>query len=102
VTSASYQASATSATEAGLFWTLSVAWIGIGCFINARFCGRVHCMIDGILFPALSVVGILNVLSVISISWSVFWITFFVMLLGSFVFEWSWGKYVSTDHSQAS
>jgi hypothetical protein len=93
VASATYQASVISVTEAGLFWTLSVLWIGIGCLINARFCGRVHCMIDGILFPALSIVGILNVLSVISISCSLFWTVFLVMLAGSFLFEWLWGRY---------
>ena len=92
-TSAAYQASVLSVTEAGIFWTLSVAWIGLGCFINARLCGRIHCMIDGILLPALSIVGVLNVFSVISISWSLFWIIFFVILLGSFIFEWSWRRY---------
>ncbi len=93
VTSATYQASAISTMEAGALWTLSVAAIGVGCFINGLSYGRVHCMIDGILFPALSIVGLLNTLSLVSISWSLFWFVFLVMLLGSFMFEWSWRKY---------
>jgi len=50
-------------------------------------------MIDGILLPVLSVVGALDVLSVISIGWTVFWISFFVILVGSFIVEWAFGKY---------
>ncbi len=92
-TSSAYDQAALSVTEAGILWTLSVAWIGIGCFINGRLCGRVHCLIDGYFLPALSVVGVLNLLSVISISWNLFWISFFVILAGSFILELSWGKY---------
>ncbi len=50
-------------------------------------------MIDGIIFPALSIVGLLNTISVISISWSTFWIIFFAILLASFAFELPWGRY---------
>jgi hypothetical protein len=42
-----------SLTGAGILWTVATAWIGIGCVINARRCGRVHCRIDGVLFPLL-------------------------------------------------
>ncbi|HVB11714.1 MAG TPA: hypothetical protein VNE86_01175 [Nitrososphaerales archaeon] len=92
-TSSAYNQTALSITGAGALWTIAVAWIGIGCFINGRSCGRVHCMIDGILLPVLSVVGALDVLSVISIGWTVFWISFFVILVGSFIVEWAFGKY---------
>jgi hypothetical protein len=62
-------------------------------FHHGRFCGRVHCQIDGILFPALSIVGILITLSLISISWSEFWMAFFVILVSGFVVEAFLGKY---------
>jgi hypothetical protein len=52
-----------------------------------------HCRIDGILFPLLSIVGALNVLSVISFDWNLFWLAFLVILVGSFVPEWTWKKY---------
>lgn len=93
VASSAYDQTALSAMGAGALWTVSVAWIGIGCFINARSCGRVHCMIDGILFPALSVVGALNVFAVISLSWNIFWTIFFVILIASFVAERIFGRY---------
>lgn len=93
VTSYAYGASYLSVTEAGALWTLAVAWAGIGCFINGRLCGRVHCKVDGILFPALSVVGALNVLSLISITWTEFWATFLVILLAGFASELYWGRY---------
>ncbi len=40
-----------------VLWVVAVAWAGTGCLINGRSCGRVHCRIDGILFPILSIVG---------------------------------------------
>jgi hypothetical protein len=61
--------------------------------INGRSCGRVHCRIDGILFPPLSIIGALNVLSVISFDWNLFWLAFIIILIGSFVPEWTWKKY---------
>jgi hypothetical protein len=88
-----YDNSVISIDEAGLLWSISVAWAGIGCLVNAVSCGRVHCRVDGILLPALSIVGLLNALSVISIGWSLFWLCFFVILAGGFILEWSWRKY---------
>ncbi len=93
VTSYGYDRYFLSVTEAGIFWTLSVAWIGIGCLLNGRFCGRVHCLIDGISFPLLAIIGVLNILSVIAISWSLFWASFFVILATSFGAELVLGRY---------
>lgn len=93
VGSYAYGHSLLTVTEAGIFWTVSVAWIGTGCFLNGRSCGRVHCLIDGIAFPALSIVGALGVLSVIAINWSLFWAAFFVILVASFGVEFVWGRY---------
>ncbi len=88
-----YEASLFSLTTTGILYTLSVLWIGTGCFINGRSCGRVHCRIDGILFPILGIAGVLNILSVFSFSWNVFWLVFFAILIASFVPEWTWKRY---------
>jgi len=61
---AAYGASVLSLTARGALWVIAVAWAGIGCLNNGRSCGRVHCRIDGILFPLLSIIGALNVLSI--------------------------------------
>jgi hypothetical protein len=92
-TDAAYQASSLSSVSAGLLWAVAVAWIGVGCFINGRSCGRVHCIIDGVAMPILGLAAALNALSVVSFSWSAFWIVFFVVLGGSFVPEFVWGRY---------
>ncbi|MGI0083727.1 MAG: hypothetical protein ACREBQ_01460 [Nitrososphaerales archaeon] len=99
-TSAAYNVYALSTTFAGILWTFSVAWIGIGCFMNARYCGRVHCMIDGILFPLLAFVGVLNVLSIVSFSWNLFSGIFLAILIMSFVPELAWRKYARAEESE--
>jgi hypothetical protein len=82
-----------SLTGAGILWTVATAWIGVGCAINARHCGRVHCRIDGVLFPLLSLVGLLNVLGIVSFNWNIYWAAFLVILAASFVPEVFWKKY---------
>lgn len=82
-----------SLTNAGILWTVATVWIGAGCVINARHCGRVHCRIDGVLFPLLSVVGVLNVVGIVSLNWNVYWAIFVVILAASFVPEIFWKKY---------
>ena len=91
--SAAYGASALSLTLRGVVWVSAVAWAGIGCLVNGLSCGRVHCRIDGVLFPILSIIGGLNVLSVISFDWNLFWLAFVAILVGSFVPEYTWKKY---------
>jgi hypothetical protein len=81
-----------SLTVAGVLWTMATLWIGIGCVLNARHCGRVHCMIDGVLFPLLSVSGLLNVLGIVTFSWNVYWTAFFVIVVASFVPEFLWRR----------
>jgi hypothetical protein len=82
-----------SLTGAGILWTLGTGWIGIGCVINARHCGRVHCRIDGVLFPILSLVGLLNVVGIVGLNWNAYWAIFLVILVASFVPEVFWKKY---------
>jgi len=83
-----------SLTGAGVLWTLATVWIGIGCVINARHCGRVHCRIDGVLFPVLSLVGVLNVVGIVNFNWNVYWAAFLAILGASFVPEFFWKRYV--------
>ena len=52
-----------------------------------------HCKIDGIAFPALTVIGVLNLLSIISLDWSLFLLAFVIILVASFVPELTWKKY---------
>ncbi len=94
-----YQQGGLSLTATGLLWALSVGWIGVGCFINGRSCGRVHCRIDGFLFPPLAVVGTLNALSIVSFSWNLYWLVFTAILVASFVPEFTWKRYLGTPRA---
>jgi len=93
IASEAYDASVLSIASTGVLWSISVAWAGVGCFINGRSCGRVHCRIDGILLPVLALMGALNVFSIFSFSWNLFWGVFFVILDSSFVPELVWKRY---------
>lgn len=84
-----------SLTMIGILWSTLVIWMGIGCFINGRHCGRVHCKIDGILFPVLGIVGFFEVFGIIAaFNWNYYWLIFFAILFGSFLVEALWKKYV--------
>jgi hypothetical protein len=76
------------ATIMGVMLTIATAWIGTVCYINGRRCGRTHCKIDGILFPLLSIVGLMNLLGVISFGWDVYSAAFWIILFISYIPEW--------------
>src|SRR3989442_4521250 len=82
---AAYGASVLSLSARGVLWVIAVAWAGTGCFINGRSCGSVHCRIDGILFPLLSIFCALNMLAVVSFYRNLVWAAFIVILDGIFV-----------------
>jgi hypothetical protein len=82
-----YLAKLLSFDQAGAILTAATAWIGIGCFANARRCGRTHCTIDGILLPLLSVCGLLNLAGVIAIRWQFYVQILIVIVVVSFVPE---------------
>jgi hypothetical protein len=82
-----------SLTVAGVLWTVATFWIGAGCALNALHCGRVHCVIDGVLFPLLGVAGVFRVLGVLTFSWNLYGVVFLAVLAASFVPEFVWRKY---------
>jgi hypothetical protein len=92
-TSVAFSANLIQLVVAGSLWTFSVGWFGVGCLMNARSCGRVHCKIDGIAFPLLAAVGVLNIVGVVSLSWNLFWGVFIVILIASFIPELVWKRY---------
>ncbi|HVA22116.1 MAG TPA: hypothetical protein VNN74_08485 [Candidatus Micrarchaeia archaeon] len=79
---------------AGALWTVATAWIGLGCAINARHCGRVHCAIDGVLLSLLSVGGLLNLLGIVSFDWNGYWAAFWAIVVASFLVEVCWRRYM--------
>jgi hypothetical protein len=44
--------------------------------------------------PLLAVIGLLNILGIVTFSWNVHWVAFFVILIASFVPEVLWKRYV--------
>lgn len=65
----------------------STAWFGAGCFINGRICGRIHCKIDGMAMPVLSLLGLLSFFSLLPLSWNYYLGLFFLILVVSFISE---------------
>ena len=87
------QAGVIPLTVAAALWSASTLWIAAGCLVNARRCGRVHCIIVGTLFPILSIFGIADTLGIISLSWNYFWAAFFAILIVALSTEYFWKPY---------
>ena len=74
----------------------SLAWMGIGCLINAARCGRLHCKVSGPIF----LVGSIGILIDSFGLWTpsgqflmeIFWVTV-LMALSTYILEWVWGPY---------
>jgi hypothetical protein len=73
---------------AGVLLIIATLWIGVACYANGRRCGRLHCKIDGILLPLLSLVGLLNLLRVTSFGWAVYSNALAVIVILSFAAEY--------------
>ena len=82
-----------SFTQVGVLLILGTTWFGASCLVNALRCGRAHCWVDGLLLPALAVVGGLNLLAIISLPWSSYLSAFWLILLASIVLECVSGTY---------
>lgn len=79
---------------AGPLLTAGTAWIAAGCYVNARRCRRTHCIIDAILLPLLSVIGLLNVCHVTSFSWNAYVNALAIIIVLSFVPECFGMRYI--------
>ena len=88
--------------QIGILLILGTAWIGATCLLNALRCGRAHCWVDGLLLPALAVVGLLNVLAIITLPWSSYISAFWLILLASVLLECVSGTYLRSGTSKRS
>ncbi len=77
-------------------WTLSFAWMATGCFLNARRCHRIHCLISGPAFLAGAVgAGMLAMGAFGTNSHALSYVisSTFAVVMASFVPEIFWRKY---------
>lgn len=81
---------------------IATLWFGTACYINGRRCGRVHCKIDGIMMPLLALLGLLDLLHVISFNWNVYAGAFWGILALSYVPEFLGLVYLATNTGQSS
>lgn len=89
-----WHAQVISRAVAGPLLTAGTAWIAAGCYVNARRCRRTHCIIDAILLPLLSVIGLLNVSHVTSFSWNAYVNALAIIIVLSFVPECFGMRYI--------
>jgi hypothetical protein len=77
----------------GILLVVGTVWFGLLCLTNAWRCGRSHCWIDGTLLPALAVVGGLNLVGILTLSWLTYLDAFWAILIASLVVECVVGSY---------
>lgn len=82
-----YRLHSLSFVTTGVLMTAATAWFGLSCFINGRRCGRTHCVIDGYLLALLTIVGVLNVLRAITVTWPSYLNIFLVVIAIGFAPE---------------
>ena len=88
--------------QVGVLLILGTAWFGTSCLMNALRCGRAHCWVNGLLLPALAVVGGLNLLGIVALPWSSYLSAFWLVLLASIVLECVSGPYFGPRTSKSS
>jgi hypothetical protein len=86
----------------GILLVAGTIWFGLLCLTNAWRCGRSHCWIDGILLPALTVVGVLNLLRAVTLTWLTYLDVFWAILIVSVVVECIIGSYPRSRPAQPS
>jgi hypothetical protein len=91
---AAWHGHAISTAVAGILLTAGTAWIAAGCAVNARRCSRAHCIIDAILLPLLSLIGLLNILHAISLSWNAYVNALWIIVAVSFIPECFGVRYI--------
>jgi len=80
-----------------LVWAGVLAWMGTGCLLNARRCGRTHCRYTGPYYLAMIVPVALLGAGVVSFGAWAWWVIAALILLGAkviwLVTEGLWGRY---------
>jgi hypothetical protein len=79
--------------EFGILLIVGTVWLGGMCLVNALRCSRAHCWVDGVLLPALAVVGGLNLSLVVHFPWTTYLVILWVIVIGSVVLECCVGSY---------
>ncbi len=85
----------------GLIWAAAFAWMGAGCALNARRCGRRHCYFSGPAFGLGALGAALSGFRVLPVAHPlnhVVWGTI-VLVAASYLPEAFWGKYVRMSPS---
>jgi len=77
----------------GILLIAGTVWLGGLCLVNALRCGRAHCWVDGVLLPALAVIGGLNVLAVFHLAWATYLTILWGIVLASICIECVIGSY---------
>jgi hypothetical protein len=80
---------------AGSLFVAGTVWIAVGCWLNARHCGRVHCRLASVHYPVLAADGTLYVAGLIQVPyfWDWYWAAFSLVLIAGFALERILGKY---------
>jgi hypothetical protein len=83
--------------EFGILLIVGTVWLGGMCLVNALRCGRAHCWVDGVLLPALAVVGGLNLFHIVRFAWTTYLVILWGIVIASIVLECVVGSYPRTS-----
>ncbi len=79
---------------AGLLWSLSIFWLGLSCFRNARRCGRFHCAVLSLVYPLLGLVALALTFGLVQVPWNFFWTVFSLITILAFIPEFFGLQYI--------
>lgn len=87
-----------------VIWPLLLTFMGVACLLNARRCGRLHCVITGPFFLVLAGVSLLYGLGIVPLGshgWQ--WLVDALFIGGcvlTCVPEWMFGKYLRRNQTK--
>jgi hypothetical protein len=85
-----------------VIWTIALIWMGAACILNARQCGRTHCLYTGPYYLAMIAPVVVLGSGVVSVG--IFgWIVLGVIIVGGSKLIWwaterAWGRYGYLPH----